>query len=164
MKAEKNIFETFIKNFSKFLMAVGAVFLMLMMFLTALDVVFRYIMNSPIAGALEIVEYMMAVLIPFSIAYCAFQRSHVAVDLIFENFPKIIQKGAEIITIFLSFLFISAITWENILYIGEVYTSKMTSAVLLIPSYPFVIPTALGCLVFSLILLLHLYQAFREAE
>jgi len=157
------MFEKYIEAVSKLLMAIGAIVLMLMMFLTAVDVAFRYIMNSPIAGALEMVEYMMAILIPFSIAYCAFQRSHVAVELIFDKFPKPIQLIADIVTKVFSLFFVLVITWENIQYVWEMYTSQMTSAVLLIPVYPFVIPAALGTFIFSLILMLHLFQIFKGA-
>lgn len=164
MQDKTNIFERFIEAVSKLLMAIGAIVLMMMMFLTAVDVGFRYVMNSPIPGALELVEYMMAILIPFSIAYCAFQRSHVAVELIFERFPKLFQAIIDITTKILTLLFVIAVTWENTWYVKEMYTSKMTSAVLLIPAYPFVIPTALGTLIFSLILISHLFWIFKEAK
>ena len=55
----------------------GAV-LAAMMALTGLDVGLRYIYNSPIPGALELVEYMMAVIIPFSLTVTAFNKAHIA--------------------------------------------------------------------------------------
>ncbi|UCG64349.1 MAG: TRAP transporter small permease, partial [Deltaproteobacteria bacterium] len=63
-----------------------------MMFLTATDVILRYIFNRPISGAYEVIEYMMAILIPFGLAYCALQGGHVSVDLLVSRFPKKIQS------------------------------------------------------------------------
>ena len=45
----------------RFTKNVAAGILALMMFLTALDVLLRYIFNRPISGALEITEFMISV-------------------------------------------------------------------------------------------------------
>jgi TRAP-type C4-dicarboxylate transport system permease small subunit len=140
------------------LIAIGAAMLSLMMFLTALDVGLRYIFNSPLSGALELVEYMMAIIIPFSIAYCEFQKRHVAVELIMGRFPPKVRWVTGVITGIFSVFFIFILTWQSILEIIEIYHSKLTSAVLLIPTWPFVIPVALGIGLFALLLLHHFIQ------
>ena len=60
----------------KLLNSIAMGILAAMMFLTATDVILRYIFNRPISGAYELIEYMMAILIPFALAYCALQGSH----------------------------------------------------------------------------------------
>jgi len=149
---------------SRVLIAIGATVLALMMFLTALDVALRYLFNSPLSGAFELVEYMMAIVIPFSIVYCAEQRGHVAVELILTRFPQKIQIAVEALVTFAAMVFAIIIAWQNFLYIGEVYGSNLTSAVLLIPAYPFVIPVALGISAFALMLLLHLIDILSRAK
>ncbi|WDP92292.1 MAG: TRAP transporter small permease [Desulfobacter sp.] len=131
----------------------GSLFLAMMMFLTALDVACRYMLNAPIAGALELVEYMMAVLIPFSVAYCAYCRAHVSVEFIMEKFPRRVRKAVYIPVSLVSLAFLGVITWQTCLYVVETFESKLTSSVLLIATYPFVIPIALGMGAFTLILL-----------
>ena len=42
--------------------------LLIMMFLTAMDVIFRYMFNRPITGSYELIEFMMAILVSFGIA------------------------------------------------------------------------------------------------
>jgi TRAP-type C4-dicarboxylate transport system permease small subunit len=145
-----------VKKITRVLIAIGATVLALMMFLTALDVGLRYALNRPLAGAFELVEYMMAILIPFCIAYCADQKGHVAVELILDRFPKKIQNIADIITTLITLIFVLVIAWQNILYFFEVKASNLTSAVLLIPTYPFVAPIAIGIGAFALILAVHL--------
>lgn len=152
------------KTVSRVLIAIGATILALMMFLTALDVGLRYIFNSPLSGAFELVEYMMAIVIPFSIVYCAEQRGHVSVELILARFPKKIQVLVDILTTLAAMLFTIVIAWQNFLYIGEVYDSHLTSSVLLIPVYPFVIPVALGIGAFALMLLVHLIEIISKVK
>lgn len=154
---------TITKVITRIMIGICSTVLAMMMFLTALDVGLRYMLNRPLAGAFELVEYMMAIVVPFSIVYCAHNKSHVAVELILERFPQKIQHFFNIFTSVISIIFVSLIAWQNFLYIGECYSSEMTSAVLLIPTYPFAIPLAVGILAFGLILLLHLSLSITEA-
>ena len=140
------------KTITRILLAFGATLLAMMMFLTAMDVGLRYIFNRPLTGAFELAEYMMAIFIPFSIVYCADQKSHVSVELILGRFSQKIQNVFDMSTSLITMVFAILIAWQNFLYISETYQSKMTSAVLLIPTYPFVLATALGTGVFALVL------------
>ncbi|GAB6146084.1 TRAP transporter small permease [Desulfocicer niacini] len=150
------------KTATGIMIAICSTVLAMMMFLTALDVGLRYLFNRPLAGAFELVEYMMAIIVPFSIVYCAYEKAHVSVELILERFPLGVQRFFDLFTTAVSIIFVSLIAWQNFLYIGECYVSEMTSAVLLIPAYPFAVPLAIGILTFALILLLHLSQALSE--
>ncbi len=155
---------TVAKIISGVLIAIGATVLALMMFLTALDVGMRYIFNRPVSGAFELVEYMMAIIIPFCIAYCAEKRGHVAVEFILARFPKKVQITVEALVIFVAIVFAIVMAWQNFAYIGEVYDSHLTSSVLLIPTYPFVIPVALGIGAFALMLLVQLIELFSKEK
>ena len=152
------------KNVTRIMTAVGTAVLATMMFLTALDVGLRYAFNRPLAGAFELVEYMMAILIPFSIVYCAYNKGHVAVELILGKFPKKVQIYFDVVTTFLSLLFVITIAWQNFLYIQETYASGLTSAVLLIPTYPFMVPIAIGLVAFAMNLMVHLFEYMLEAK
>ncbi len=144
------------------LLVIGATALALMMFLTAADVVLRYLFNRPISGALELVEYLMAILIPFSVAYCAWHRSHVAVELVLGRFSKRTQAAVNSLTTLLSMGLALLIVWQNLLYVGEYFRSQMTSSVLRIPSYPFIAPVAIGFFLFALILACRLVEDLGE--
>jgi TRAP-type C4-dicarboxylate transport system permease small subunit len=136
--------------------------LAMMMFLTALDVGLRYIFNSPIPGALELVEYMMAVIVPFAVTVTAFNKAHIGVDLIMERFPIRFQSLTACFTNLIAFILYAVITWRCFLNIGEQYASGMTSAVLLIPNYPFVVSLTMAFALLSLITLLHFFEKLNE--
>lgn len=126
------------------LLAAGTTVLALMMFFTVTDVVGRYVFNMPIDGGFELVEFMMAIFVPFALVYCEKKNSHITVDLFFEKFPGILQKILAIATSFLTLIFFALICWQSYLAIGEELASKLTSSVLLIPTYPFVIPLVIS--------------------
>jgi TRAP-type transport system small permease protein len=149
--------EKVITFITRILTVIAAIAMTLMMFLTAADVLCRYFFNSPISGSMELVEYLMAIIVPFSIAYCALEKSHVAVDLIVDYFPKSLRKICHFFITIPSIGFILLICWQNYLSVFDTYDSKMTSAVLLIPAYPFVIPVAIGTLIYAVTMLVQLF-------
>lgn len=153
-----------IRSITQILLAIAAAVLTAMMFLTAIDVVMRYVVNRPISGAFELTEYMMAIFVPFSIAYCAEQKGHVSVELLLRKFPRSVQRSAGILTSVLIMLFAVLISWQNILYIGETYSDNLTSAVLLIPAYPFIAPVAIGIGVYALVTMLHIFNSTPEVK
>lgn len=163
-RGETTMLASIAKKLTQFLIAFGAIMLALMMFLTALDVGLRYALNRPLAGAFELVEYMMAIMVPFCVAYCAHNKGHVAVDLIMVRFPKKVGTVADIITTMITLVFVIIISWQNVLYFFEVKASGLTSSVLLIPAYPFVVPMAIAFATFALILVVHLIELFSEVN
>jgi TRAP-type C4-dicarboxylate transport system permease small subunit len=133
-----------------------------MMFLTMTDVVLRYIFNRPLAGAFEMAEYMMAVLVSFGIVYCAYAGGHVSVDVVFALLPKRIQRIINIITNVILFALFILIAWQNVLFVKETYRQGLTSAVLYIPAYPFIAIVAVGFMALCLVLFVDLVKALSE--
>ena len=69
-------------SISRVFNTIGITMLLLMMLLVAVDVCLRYIFNSPIEGVYEAVEFMMAVVFCYSIAYTQRNKGHVSVNLV----------------------------------------------------------------------------------
>jgi len=146
------------------LLAVSAAVLTLMMLLTAIDVVMRYIFRLPIPGAFELAQYMMAFIVPFAIAYCADQNGHVSVELFFKKFPKFLQKTLRFSISLATVLFAGIMTWQNLMYIGETFRDHLTSAVLLIPTWPFIVPVSIGVGIYTLVVLFQLFHSPSEVR
>jgi TRAP-type C4-dicarboxylate transport system permease small subunit len=150
------------RSATRMLLALGMMMLGAMMFLTAADVILRYILNNPVPGAYEMIQYMMAIVVSFGVAYCAYQGGHVNVDFLVARFPKKVRGIIGMITSFLTFALFVLITWQNLIYIKEQYDSKLTSAVLLIPVYPFIAVVTVGTAVFCLILVRDMIDFFTK--
>lgn len=146
----------------KIFLALSAICLALMMFLTALDVGLRYIFNSPIPGALELVEYMMALIVPFALTITAFKKAHIGVELVMDHFPKRFRTCVACVTNLTVFALYGLITWQSFLFIFQQHDSGMTSAVLLIPQYPFVASLTVAFALLSLITLMHFVENLTE--
>lgn len=154
--------QSFITLLIKAMVCLATATLAAMMFLMATDVICRYFFNSPVSGGLELIEYMMGIIVPLSVAYCALQGAHVSVELLVDKLPGRIQTILKFITSGLSIIFVGLISWQNFLYIGEMYRSHMTSAVLKVPVYPFVAATAVGMSVFAIIMFIELFPGKSE--
>jgi len=150
------VIDKFVAILANVLVAIAGSALTIMMFMMAIDVIGRYFFNSPLRGGLEMVEYLMALIVPLSISYCASRRSHVAVDLVVDHFPNIVRKILDLIVTVLSIIFVAFISLQNFHYIFEIRDSNLTSAVLKIPAYPFVASVFVGMAVFALIMLWYL--------
>lgn len=152
-----DIVRTIIDFIIKIMVCLATATLAAMMFLMAADVVGRYFFNSPISGGLEMIEYMMAIIVPLSVAYCAMQGAHVSVELLVDRLPRRVQFILKIITTGLSIFLVGLISWQNFLYIGDFYRSNLTSAVLKLPAFPFVAATAVGMTVFAIVMFIQLF-------
>jgi len=158
MQARISVIDKIVEILSNILVAIAGAALAAMMFMMAFDVIGRYFFNSPLPGGLEMVEYLMAIIVPLSVAYCASRRSHVAVDLVVDHLPKFVRVFLNIVVTSLSIVFIALISWQNFLYIFEIKDSNLTSAVLKIPTFPFVASVFVGMTVFAFILLVQLFR------
>lgn len=147
----------------KIMHSAGAGVLLAMMLLTASDVTLRYIFNRPILGSLDLTEYMMAIVVSFSLAYCALEKGHVKVDIIVSNFPRRVQAIFDCFTNLFSLFLLILITWQSLANMWLLYKSGLKSTVLLIPRFPFAGLVFLGCAFFTLVLLVNFLESLSEA-
>lgn len=124
-----------------------------MMFLIFTAVLFRYLFNRPVPGDNELVEFMMGIVVTFSVAYTAYKKSHIGVDLLLVRLKEKTRKLIGVVTSFLTLILFILICWQAYILIGEDYHEKLESAVLYIPVYPFIIVVTVGFVILCLVLL-----------
>jgi TRAP-type C4-dicarboxylate transport system permease small subunit len=142
---------------------IGAGVLTAMMLLTASDVTLRYVFNRPIVGSFDLTEYMMAIMVAFSLAYCALLKGHVSVDIIVSRLPSRAQAVIDGITGLLSIFLFSLITWQSWVYMKLLFASGVESSVLLIPRYPFAGLVFLGSAFLTLMLVANFLEYLSQA-
>lgn len=138
---------------------ISQIALALMMFLTAADVILRYIFNSPILFAQELTEFSMAVCISLGLSFCAVEKGHVSVDVIANKLPKRIQAIFDCFTGLLTIVFFLLIVWRTFLQMEFVAGNRITSLALLIPVYPFIGLVGVGFALFTLVLFMDLIDS-----
>lgn len=135
----------------------AAAILFVMMMLTAVDVVARYVFNKPINGGFEVTELMLAILIYCGLPLVSARREHIVIDtfdLFFSpRFKRALDVAAEVICT-LAFAGIGILIFlraQRIAGYGD------TTSTLRLPLAPFAYLVAFMILVTALI---HLWLVF----
>ena len=156
-------FYTMIKPVSNVANSVGMVLIAAIMFLTALDVILRKTLNTPIMGAYELTQFMMAAALGLSMAHCGLEKGHVTVDVLIALFSRRVQGMIGCLTGLMGVVMAVIMTWQMVVYIQMVHQSNKVSAVLLIPVYPFVTVVTIGIALYAVILFLHFCEFLSGA-
>lgn len=85
----------------------------LTMLLISVDVVMRYVFNSPIPGVYNIVELLMIGIVFLAIAHVQSLREHVKVDFFTEWLSKRAQTALDIFGHLVGLFIFSIVTWQG---------------------------------------------------
>lgn len=132
---------------------IAGVSLFSMMLLVALDVILRFF-KRPVPGTYEIVEYLMALTVSFGIVACAHRGEHIKVDIVTNTLTGSVRNALASLVALITLMYTLPIMWENLLYIQDLYSSRVTSAVLLIPVYPFSAAVAAAFVILCMVFLI----------
>lgn len=156
-------FSRVVNPLSRILNSVGVGILATMMFFTVLDVSLRYFFNRPIASSFELTEFMMAIVICFGLAYTAVLQGHINIELVTSRLPQRARAVINSITNLVTVCVFSLITWQSFVHAKTLYLSGLTSSVLYIPVYPFLIMTGFGFAVLTLVFLINFLNSLSQA-
>ncbi|MBW2311518.1 MAG: TRAP transporter small permease [Deltaproteobacteria bacterium] len=131
---------------------IASVTLFFMMLLTITDVILRKTISKSILGTVEVTEFMMVILVFFTLAQTEILDGHVKVDLIISRFSARVQAFVDMVTQFICFLLFVLFTWSVMVYAGEMKASGEVSQDLWLPIYPFIYVVAVGCALLSIAL------------
>jgi TRAP-type C4-dicarboxylate transport system permease small subunit len=155
--------ERTISRIAESLNAVASATLTGMMFLTFTDVGLRYVFNRPLTGCYEITEFMMAILISFSLAHTQVLKGHVFIDVFVYRLPQRVQAVVDSIVYFLSMGTIFIISWQALLRAQEMKKSGEVSGVMPVPIYLFLYVFALGTLLLFLVIVVDFLKSLVRA-
>ncbi len=133
--------------FSHYLSRLGCVSLFAMMCLTVVDVVGRYVFNSPILGAFELTEFLVSITVFSFLGYAQSQKIHVTVDILFDRFPKNFQGLINLVNYTVCVILLFLISWKGFEKALEALETGEKPMNLPVFDYPFVFFLSLGCAV-----------------
>ncbi len=134
-----------------------------MMLLTTADVVLRFF-RCPIPGTYEIVGFLGAVMISFSLAATSINRGHIAVDFLIKKFPPRITGFIDRINTVVCAIMFVLLTRYLLLYAADARRVGEVSMTLQVPVYPFIYGIAAGCMVLCAVFILQIIRPFAESE
>jgi TRAP-type transport system small permease protein len=145
---------------------VAAIGLFVMMMVTVVDVIGRYVFNRPILGAYELVGFLLAVAGPLALGYSQLKKGHIRVDFLLQRFSKRGQAILTSLAYLIGLAVFSVITWRLVDLVQYYLSLKRGSATdtLGIPIFPFVIVVAIGCAMLAVVLIYDLVHALIEVK
>jgi tripartite ATP-independent transporter DctM subunit len=150
--------------FSHWTNVIGVSFLFLMIAVTFVDVIMRYIFNRPFLGVVELTEVLMIVAIFLAIAHTQDRKAHIVIDLVTSKLTAKPRLALECITNLLGLGLFVILTWritvQAIFFIGR---DQMHSQLMPIPAAPFALVIALGCACMGLLILRDILKQAIEA-
>ena len=135
---------------TRWIHSVGMAILAIMMFLTAADVILRYVFNRPIPGSFELQEFMMGILVAMGIGYCAFLKGHINVDILFSRLPQRVQASLNVFHYLIASCLFALVCWRTVVEGLGLQSRNVTSSVLLLPVFPFYCVVTFGSAVLCL--------------
>lgn len=151
-------------NIQRYIRIVASVAIFLMMLFISINVIFR-VAGNPLIGNVEIVRLMMVVIIIGGLAYCEFEKFHIAVELLYERFPVLIKK----VLLTISYLIGAGITLITSYVYFKVAINTFSAGVkstdlLQIPIYPFEFLIAIGFFIWFLQIIANMLTVREEEE
>jgi TRAP-type C4-dicarboxylate transport system permease small subunit len=148
-----------IQGLNRWVSGAGAVFLIPLMLITTADVICRDLFNRPVAGAVELSGYFLAVFVLLGLGYTQQVKGHVEVSVIISRLPLRPRLILNIITTLIGLFIFSILVWQG-LVVG--IRERTVSDMLRIPQSPFRLLVAVAAFSVCLELLVDIGDSIRK--
>jgi len=145
------------KRFSNTLNVMGAGLLTIMMLLTVIDVILRYL-GKPITGTFELMSFAGALVTGFALAQTSLDGAHVNVDILTEAVSAGKKKALFVFNRLLGIGVFGLLTWALFVKGNDLYSTGEVSLTLHVPYYPVAYGLSLCCLGEALVLLSDMFK------
>ena len=158
-----NRIENYIKLFFRVCLITGGILYTIIMFMTTYHIIGRYGFNNPLLGLVEISGFLLTVGLFLGFAYVMEIGCHVSVGTIVDNMPKKVQLTLDIITHGISLAVAAAACYGTLKYGFYLVDAGMSTTVMDIPIYPFVIFIGFSWGLFGIALVMREVHFITEA-
>jgi TRAP-type C4-dicarboxylate transport system permease small subunit len=146
--------EAFNRSLSGWFEWIGLAGLLIMMFITCIDVIGAKLFLKPVFGSIDIVMLSQLVAISFAAAFSLLLGRHVQVEFFVPRLPRRAQAVTDSIVFLLGLILFILVIWRLCVYGYSLQTGGEVTATARIPLAPFAYGIALAsvpvCLVFFL--------------
>lgn len=136
------------------LAAIAAVLIALMIGVTCIDVIGRYLLNRPFGGAYELTQMLLAALVFVALPLTTADGGHVEVDLALHLFPRPVQALLGRLAGWVSAVALAYFAWRLVIIGLDQWHEGTRSASLMLPMAPLAFVAAASCAVSAAILIL----------
>jgi TRAP-type C4-dicarboxylate transport system permease small subunit len=107
-------FRKWVERVNRVIGAIGAGILVILMLVTGIDVIGRYLLRRPLTGAYELTELALAAIVLLGWGYTQLVKSHVDIDLLYNRLPRSVQKILDIFAPLLGLVLFIFVSWQAI--------------------------------------------------
>lgn len=143
------------------LTSLSAVALAIVLVMTFVGVITRYVFNAPILGSNEVIQLVSIPLVMLALAATAQRDEHVRVDVFDEHIGRWGRFLGDIFSRAVGVYLMYLLTWRSWVKLGEALEYNDLSNMLRLPFWPFYGLMALGSAAYAVILALQIIDLFR---
>ncbi len=115
----------------------------------------------PWGAAWEVIGFLTAIIIAFSLGYSQLNKVHVTIDLVVDRFPPRLQSLAETITYLFSIFLFSVAARHIYLYAERMQAQGILAETLRLPYYPLIYAVSVAVICFGLVLLADFIKSLK---
>lgn len=146
---EKFIF--FVEKINKMVGKASTNLIFVFMFLMVYEVIARYFFESPTIWVHELCGYLFAAYVALTGAWVLLEKGHVAVDIIYQYFPKKMKFFADILVSVVALFMFVVLFWQGYKFAWHAFVTNQHSHTLFAPVlWPVKMLLPLGALLFIL--------------
>jgi TRAP-type C4-dicarboxylate transport system permease small subunit len=142
----------------KALSVICGLMLLSMMVVTLLDVLGRYVFNSPLQGATELTALLLVSTIFIGLPAVCLDEENVTVDMLTDHMPAWVQPARRAVMRLLSAVVLGLVSWRLFAYGHDLASYGETTVSLRLPVAPFAYLSSATTAVAGLITLRHVFS------
>jgi TRAP-type C4-dicarboxylate transport system permease small subunit len=143
-------FDSFNRKVSMALEGIGLAAMIIMVFITTVDVIGAKVLLRPIFGALDAVMLLQLVAITFAASITLITGRHIEVEFLTNLFPKTLQHIVDFFVKLLCLALFVALAWYMLVYAHHLQMRMETTPTARISLYPFAYGAAIALILVCL--------------
>ena len=155
-------FDSFNRKIGLVLEGIGLAAMIIMVFITTVDVIGAKLFLRPIYGALDAVSLLQLVAISFAASITLITGRHIEVEFLTVLFPQKLQDVIDFFVKLLCLALFVALVWYMFVYAHHLQVKMETTGTARIPMYPFAYGTAIACIPVCLVYISLLIKCFKR--
>ncbi len=133
-----------------------------MMALVTINVILRYVWKS-IGGTYDYVQLITAISVGAAIAYTAYERGNIEIELLMERFSQKVQNIVACVMMLITLVFFGIAFWQVIVLANSMRVSGDTTMTAYVPFYPFLYWIAIGLGLMMVIMIIQFIRLILKA-
>lgn len=148
----------------RILMPWSAIVMLIMMLVTVVDVVGRYVFSSPLQGGFEITEILLALIIFAGLPVVSQTNTHITVDLLTSHLSHTARRRQQIVCDVVVALLSMGLAYAMAYKTWDLAAQNETTPYLGLPVSPVSAFMCVSCLITAVLVLLRLVRVIRAGD